>query len=199
MKSTDTGPVDPRIEATRTRVLAAVATLLEAGGPTEVTHSSVGRTAGVGRATVYRHWPRIDDLLADAIETRLGIAAPEVTDNALTDLRSMLLAIVAGVFSDDCAVLFTTLLVRGNDNPQMDALRTEIIERRMGAIRVLVERGAADGTIDPTLDPATAVSYLVGPIMHRRVVLDLPVTPEFIDDLLHRVAAKPARRKRATT
>ncbi|HMV75140.1 MAG TPA: TetR/AcrR family transcriptional regulator, partial [Microthrixaceae bacterium] len=177
--------------ATRSRVLAAVSSLLESGGPSEVTHSSVARAAKVGRATVYRHWPRIDDLLADAIETRLGVTPPGTTGNALTDLRSMLLAIVAGVFSDDSAVFFTTLLVQGGDTPQMDALRREIIERRMGAIRDLVERGAIDGSIDPTLDPDRAISYLAGPIMHRRIVLGQPVTPDFIDDLLLRVAATP--------
>ncbi len=185
-------PPDPRVTATRSRVLAAVSSLLESGGPSEVTHSSVARAAGVGRATVYRHWPRIDDLLADAIETRLGVTTPGTTGDALTDLRAMLLAIVNGVFADDSAVFFTTLLIHGGDTPQMDALRREIIERRIGAIRSLVERGAIDGSIDPTLDPDLAVSYLAGPIMHRRIVLDQPVTPDFIDDLLLRVAATPA-------
>ncbi len=183
---------DPRVTATRNRVLAAVSSLLESGGPSEVTHSSVARVAGVGRATVYRHWPRIDDLLADAIETRLGVSPPRTTGDAFTDLRSMLLAIVAGVFSDDSAVFFATLLIQGGDTPQLDALRREIIERRMGEIRALVERGAVDGSIDPTLDPDRAVSYLAGPIMHRRIVLGQPVTPAFIDDLLRRVAATPA-------
>ena len=45
--------------------------------------------------------------------------------------------------------------------------------------------------IDPTLDPDRAISYLAGPIMHRRIVLGQPVTPDFIDDLLLRVAATP--------
>lgn len=182
---------DPRITATRSRVLAAVSSLIESGGPSEVTHSSVARAAGVGRATVYRHWPRIDDLLADAIETRLGITQPGTTGDALTDLRSMLMAIVAGVFSDDSAVFFTTLLIQGGNTPQLDALRREIIERRMGAIRALVERGALDGSIDPTLDPGRAISYLAGPIIHRRIVLGQPVTPDFIDELLLRVTAAP--------
>jgi AcrR family transcriptional regulator len=182
---------DPRVAATRSRVLSAVAALLESGGPSEVTHSSVARAAGVGRATVYRHWPRIDDLLADAIETRLGVTPPGTTGDALADLRSMLLAIVGGVFSDDRAVFFTTLLIQGGDTPQLDALRRELIGRRIGAIRALVERGVTDGSIDPTLDPDRAVSYLTGPIMHRRIVLGQEVTPDFLDDLLRRVAAPP--------
>ncbi len=189
MQQPDEPRPDPRVTATRDRVLAAVAAILESGGPSEVTHSSVARAAEVGRATVYRHWPRIDDLLADAIETRLGVSSPTPTGDALADLRAMLLAIVAGVFSDDRAVFFATLLIQGGDTPQLDALRQEIIGRRIGAIRTLVERGAGDGSIDPTLDPDRAVSYLTGPIIHRRLVLGHPVTPAFIDDLLRRVAA----------
>lgn len=180
---------DPRVRATRERVLAAVATLLEAGGPSEVTHSAVARAAGVGRATVYRHWPRLDDLLADAIESRLGVTPPPATGDALADLRAMLAAIVAGVFDDDGAVFFSTLLVQGSDSPQLAAVRREIIGRRIGTLRALVEAGIAEGTIDSDLDPERAVSYLTGPLMHRRVVLGRSVSSAFVDDLVARITA----------
>lgn len=179
--------LDPRVAATRSRVLAAVASLLESGGLSEVTHSAVARRAGVGRATVYRHWPRLDDLLADAIEDHLGVARLELTGDALTDLRAMLELLSSSVLADTGGLLFAALLSQANVTPQLDALRAEIMVRRIGAIRAVVALGITQGTIDPTLDPDDAVSYLFGPLVHRRVILDRPIDADFIDDLLRRI------------
>ncbi len=169
-----------------------MAALLESGGPAEVTHSAVARAAGVGRATVYRHWPSLDDLLADAIETRLGVNPPALTGDALVDLRALLGSIVDGVFNDDSAVFFSTLLVQGSDSAQLRAVRREVIGRRIGALSALVEQGISQGSVDPDLDAELAVSYLTGPIMHRRVVMGRAVDPEFVDDLLARITARHA-------
>jgi AcrR family transcriptional regulator len=143
---------------------------------------------------VYRHWPRIDDLLADAIETRLGVTPPPTTGDPLEDLRAMLVAIVSGVFDDEGAVFFSTLLVQGSESPQLAAVRREIIGRRIGTLRALIERGIAEGAIDPDLDPEHGVSFLTGPIMHRRVVLGRSVTPDFVGDLVARITAPPPTR-----
>ena len=94
--------LDPRVSATRARVLAAVGELLEHGGVTDVTHASVARVAGVGRATVYRHWPMLDSLLVDAVEERLGVIHLVLSGDPLTDLRTMLVTLSAGPHRVTC-------------------------------------------------------------------------------------------------
>jgi len=183
--------LDPRVVATRDRVLAAVVRVLEAQGLPGVTHSAVAREAGVGRATVYRHWPSIDDLLADAIEHRLQVAPVDLPGDPVGDLRAMLLAVVDGVLADTDGALFVSLLSRGEVSPQVSALRAEIMGRRIGALRDVVARGIADGSIDPGLDPDDAVPYLVGPLVHRRVVLGRPVSAAFVNDLITRITRVP--------
>lgn len=183
--------VDPRVSATRARVLAAVGELLEHGGVTDVTHASVARVAGVGRATVYRHWPTLDSLLVDAVEERLGVIHLVLSGDPLTDLRTMLVTLSAAVLDDTGGALFAALLSTSDVTPQLLALRAEIMERRIGAIEALVRRGIAEGQIDPTLDPAHAVSYLFGPLLHRRIVLGRGIDPAFVDDLLARITAHP--------
>jgi AcrR family transcriptional regulator len=49
--------VDPRVVRTRLAVLEAATMLLRTEGPGAVTHARVAEAAGVGRATIYRHWP----------------------------------------------------------------------------------------------------------------------------------------------
>ena len=179
--------VDPRVVATRARVVAAVGRLLERGGVTEVTHAAVAKEAGVGRATVYRHWPHLDDLLVDAVEERLGLVHLQLSGEPLADLRTMLTTLAGAVLADTGGALFAALLAQGPVTPQLAALRAEIMERRIGAIQALVMRGIVEGAIDPSLDPADAVSYLFGPLVHRRVVLGLDIDEAFVDDLLARI------------
>ncbi len=54
-------------------MLDAARELLAREGPDAVTHQRVARQAGVGRATVYRHWPRREQLVLD---TMAGVELP---------------------------------------------------------------------------------------------------------------------------
>src|SRR5688500_16592931 len=52
-------PTDPRAARSREAMLAAATALLAQDGLEAVTHQTVATRAGVGRATVYRHWPQL--------------------------------------------------------------------------------------------------------------------------------------------
>jgi AcrR family transcriptional regulator len=65
--SRDPNATDPRVARTRDAVVAAVRDLVQAAGIEAVTHQRVAEVAGVGRASVYRHWPDRTHLLLDAL------------------------------------------------------------------------------------------------------------------------------------
>src|SRR5690606_2653497 len=52
---------------TREAVREAVRSLVQRAGFEAVSHQQVAEEAGIGRATVYRHWPQRTDLLLDAL------------------------------------------------------------------------------------------------------------------------------------
>src|SRR3954462_11174851 len=60
-------PADPRAVRSREAILVAARRLLSSDGPAAITHQRVSQEAGVGRATVYRHWPRSEQLLLDVM------------------------------------------------------------------------------------------------------------------------------------
>src|ERR1700720_4295664 len=60
---------DPRAARRREAILAAAFDLLAREGPGAITHQRVAQQAGVGRATVYRHWAAPEDLLRDVLYT----------------------------------------------------------------------------------------------------------------------------------
>jgi AcrR family transcriptional regulator len=72
-------------------LLEAAAALLRSGGPTAVTVDAVTRSANVARATLYRHFPSGNDLLAAAFNS---LIPPAPTPPAEGSLRDRLIALV---------------------------------------------------------------------------------------------------------
>lgn len=85
------GSTDPRPARSRARLLEAATTLLRSGGPSAVTVDAVTRTANVARATLYRHFPSGNDLLAAAFNS---LIPPSPTPPAEGSLRDRLVAVV---------------------------------------------------------------------------------------------------------
>ena len=82
---------DPRPARSRARLLEAATALLRAGGPSAVTVDAVTRGANVARATLYRHFPSGNDLLAAAFS---GLIPPAPMPSEEGTLRDRLIAVV---------------------------------------------------------------------------------------------------------
>lgn len=85
------GTTDPRPARSQARLLEAAAALLRSGGPSAVTVDAVTRTANVARATLYRHFPSGNDLLAAAFNS---LIPPSPTPPDEGSLRDRLIAVV---------------------------------------------------------------------------------------------------------
>lgn len=108
-----TAPAPPR-PATRDRALtAAHAAILEIG-PARTTMVEVSRRSGVGRTTLYRHWPDIRALFADLLTRELtaviGRVGPGLLDGAVRD-------------ADQLARLLCAMADEVRTDPLLDALR----------------------------------------------------------------------------
>ena len=55
-------PADPRLDATRNHSLEAALMLLQENGVLAVTHAAINAKTGISRSTLYRHWPKLEDL-----------------------------------------------------------------------------------------------------------------------------------------
>jgi AcrR family transcriptional regulator len=85
------GRSDPRPARSRARLLESATALLRAGGPSAVTVDAVLRGANVARATLYRHFPSGNDLVAAAFHALIP-PAPVPADHG--SLRDRLIALV---------------------------------------------------------------------------------------------------------
>src|ERR1700710_352929 len=71
MSGGDDGRVDPRVDRTRVAALRAVRELLIDEGWEAITQHRVAERSGVGRTTVYRHWPDRVAMVREAFELEL--------------------------------------------------------------------------------------------------------------------------------
>ena len=87
------GGGDPRPARSRARLMEAATALLRSGGPSAVTIDAVTRHANVARATLYRHFPSSNDLVAAAF---MSLIPPAPMPPADGTLRERLIAVVGG-------------------------------------------------------------------------------------------------------
>jgi AcrR family transcriptional regulator len=174
-----TARIDPRPARSRARLLDAATSLLRSGGPSAVTVDAVTRASNVARATLYRHFPSGNDLLAAAFHALIP-PAPVPPDEG--SLRDRLIAALAGfaelVAEAPISLAAMSWLALGGDLEQTwwsrDKRSSESDEVRTLRERVAEQYAAPfDAVFDSPdalallgeVDRMRAVALLLGPIV----------------------------------
>jgi AcrR family transcriptional regulator len=169
---------DPRPARSRARLLEAATTLLRSGGPNAVTVDAVTRASNVARATLYRHFPSGNDLLAAAFHALIPPSPIPPDDGSL---RDRLIAALEG-FSNLIAEAPISLaamswLALGGDLEQMrwgndrraesadvQTLRERVAEQYAAPFDVVFDSPAAQAELGE-VDRTRAAVLLLGPIV----------------------------------
>ena len=179
---------DPRPARSRARLLDAATALLRSGGPSAVTVDAVTRASSVARATLYRHFPSGNDLLAAAFHALIP-PAPIPTDEGT--LRDRLIAALEGfaelIAEAPISLAALSWLALGGDLEHIrwgDDKRSESTEVRTLRERVAEQYAAPfDAVFDSPaalaevgdVDRTQATVLLLGPI----VLGKLSTLPDF--------------------
>ena len=175
---------DPRVLRTRATVLGVAADLLEEGGWDAVSHSTVAARAGVGRTTIYRHWPDKVSLLGDAISARIDADLPAPTGDLRTDLIANLEQFRAALDSQTKRGLMCTVLAEAERSPQFKALRRQVTATATSGVAAALREGIKNGALRSDLDRELAIEQLVGPMMFRGLMWHRPVTRAMLVSLV---------------
>ena len=175
---------DARIAArTLAAVHEALRSLFAEEGPAALTHQRVAQRAEVGRATIYRHWPRPVDLGTEA----LSVIDQPVFRSREGALRAWLggeLARFAADLAQPAATQFLATVIGSADQVQAIAdLRNELLRR----ISAVLSSGLAPGAteeIGNRIDPDELLARLLGPVIFRVAIQQAAVDRDFIDRLV---------------
>lgn len=179
---------DPRVARTRAAVRAAVRSLVQQSGFEAVTHQRVAEVAGVGRASVYRHWPDRVDLLVDAlIDTAPESSPPPSSGDLATDLARELHRLQRILNDSPFVPQLLTLLGRAEWDPPLRDLKRRLLSRGIGGLRQALEDAAARGDLTPPPDIDDAIARLAGPLFYRRLLADSTIDDAFVGTVIAEV------------
>lgn len=176
---------DARIAArTRAAVHEALRSLFAEGGPAALTHQRVAQRAEVGRATIYRHWPRPVDLVTEA----LSVIDQPVFRSREGALRAWLtgeLARFAADLAQPAATQFLATVIGTADQVQAIAgLRDDLLRRISAVLGSGLARAGATGEIGTRIDPDELLARLLGPVIFRVSIQKAAVDCGYIDRLV---------------
>ncbi len=174
-----TGPVGARpqradAQRNRDKLLAAATEAFAAEGE-GVALETVAARAGVGIGTLYRHFPNRDALLVAAYQHEVDALCAAAADLLETLPPDQALRAWVDRFADYIATkraMGDALRSAASDSPIFAQTR----ERILGALRLLLEAGAAAGTLREDVEPRDVMRVMNG-------IWYLPAGPEWRQDV----------------
>ncbi|MFI9765777.1 TetR/AcrR family transcriptional regulator [Streptomyces sp. NPDC052415] len=186
------GPVRgrPRSEAVERAIIEGVMRLLEEGVPlAELSIERIARTAGVGKATIYRRWRDKEELFVDVVRAAEP-PDPELPGTSLRDDLVVLLESLRrrGLVSRSSAILHNVHAQMKSSPKIWAAYHTLVVAPRRRLCIEVLRRGQRDGELREDVDVELLNDLFVGPMLLRSVMrpdADLPAAlPEQIVDTL---------------
>lgn len=160
--------------------------LLEEGVPlAEVSIERVARTAGVGKATIYRRWSGKEELFVDVLRAAEP-PDPELPGTSMRDDLVVLLESLRqrGLRSRTSAILHNVYVQMKSSPKIWAAYHAGVVAPRRALALQVLRRGQENGELRPDIDLELANDLFSGPMLVRTIMRPDGELPE---DLAERI------------
>jgi AcrR family transcriptional regulator len=174
--------LDRRSPRCHLAILDATVELLAEVGVARLTIEGVAARAGVGKTTVYRHWPSKAELVIEAFGSLIATVKPAPTGDLRTDLVERVRAVVGAVSRPPLAAILPSLVDAAERDPELGELCRQFTAHRRRSLLDLLEAGAEQGSV--TGDVELLADLLAGPVFYRRLIARSPVDDDYAERLV---------------
>src|SRR5262245_35777259 len=179
--------LDPRVERSRRVILEAVLDELGEAGYGALTIEAVASRAGVGKSTIYRHWPGKLALVADAFRTLKAQALVPETGTLRERIGGFLEQLASLVEESTYSACMPALIDAAERDPQVPAFHCEFSTERRAVLVDILREATTSGELPKHTDPELLADALVGPIVMRRLMFFEPFDPKLVPALVDQV------------
>ncbi|MDT9686335.1 TetR-like C-terminal domain-containing protein [Streptomyces sp. TRM76323] len=166
----------------RQAVLAATVDLLAAEGLAGATVAAVARAAGVHETSVYRRWKTRENLIHEALTSRLDATLPIPDTGDVREDLSRFFGALADLLSGPYGPALLRLSVERDDT--LDDRRRPYWTERLSRAAVMVRRGVDRGELAAATDPDLVIEAVSGPLFARVLLSDTPVDMPVVHRLI---------------
>ncbi len=176
-------PGRPRSQASHDAILTTALRLVAKRGFRAVTVDDIAAEAGVGKMTIYRHWPNKAAVVMDSLLALLGgqTAFPEA-DNPLESLR-LQLHLQGSFFRSSRGNLIRSLIAEAQSDPELAmAFRERWLRPRRDGVRQNIQTAISQGLLRADFDLNTAIDQLYGSLYYRLLLGTGKMDGRFIEE-----------------
>jgi AcrR family transcriptional regulator len=172
----------PRSQAAHNAVLKAALRLVTKRGFRSVSVNDIAAEAGVGKMTIYRHWPNKAALVMDALLALIGSETDfPVAGSAIESLRQQL-GLQAAFFRGSQGNLIRSLVAEAQSDPELAvAFRERWLDPRRQGVRRIMKAAIVEGSLRSDLNIEAAIDLLYGSLYYRLLLGSGALDEHFID------------------
>jgi AcrR family transcriptional regulator len=175
----------PRSETARRQILATARKLLNERGLPGLTVEGIAAEAGVGKPTIYRHWPNAQAVAMDAfLEGSEAPSGDPGVGSPLGALRRQLAGIAAAFASPAGRSTAAMIAAAQNDSELAKVFRQRFIMRGRETGRALLLQAIEQGAVRADIDLEVALDLIYAPLFFRLLIGHGRLDGEFTDQLL---------------
>jgi AcrR family transcriptional regulator len=179
--------VDPRVERSRRVILEAVLDELGEVGYGALTIESVASRAGVGKSTIYRHWPGKLALVEDAFRTLKAMVLVPETGTLRERITGFLEQVACLIEESTYSACMPALIDAAERDPEVRAFHCAFSSERLAVLADVLREAVAARELPDDTNPELLADALIGPIVMRRLMFYEPFSPELVPALVAQV------------
>jgi len=166
-------PGRPRSAESHQAILRSTLELLLTEGLRGLSIEAVAQRAGVGKATIYRHWSSKEDLVAEAVSNLHAELPVPDTGSARGDFLELAEWLVAAAEQrgGGADVLSQLVAEASHDERLSEIFIANLVEPRRRVAGRILERGIERGELRGDVDLELMIDMLAGPNVYRALVM----------------------------
>ena len=174
-----------RSEESEEAILKATLLLLKKKPLRDVTIEEIARSAGVGKATIYKWWPSKAYVALDAFTRNMTRSVPiPDTGSAESDFKQQLYSLYAFYASKAGRILRQFMAEALSDEEFASLFRERFLKRRREAVGVIFDRAVKRGEIGSNLDRELVMDMIYSPGIFRLLVEHAPFDRKAADSII---------------